>query len=159
MADQQIPPELMAALAQGQNGGSPQPEPPMLTQDPAEVADALLRACKVAAENAATAQDTREISEAGKAALAFAQAVVILDPNLTQSGEPIDHALEMESLRGQNAVALENARGANAVEAEHTRGLHALEVAKHNAAAPTPSRRISVKRDGTGRATSYETES
>lgn len=149
MADQQIPPEMLAMLAQtqGQNGGSPQPDPAIVPEDPHKVSEALLRACRVAAENSATAQDTREMAEAAKAALAFAQAIVVLDPNLTASGEPLDHQLAMEGLRGQNAVAIEQTRGANA-----------LEQAKAAAAAPTPAKSISVKRDGAGRATNYDVQ-
>lgn len=121
------------------NGGPPAPgQAPMVPPDPHEVTDALLRACQVAAEQASTAQDTREISEAAKAALAFAQAIVVLDPGLTATGEPLQHALDMEGARQQGALAI-----------EHLRGEHALEQAKLAASAPTPSK--SITRDNAGR--------
>lgn len=145
MADQQIPPELMAQLAAQNGGAAAPPAPPMAAEDPAQVTNALLHACRVAAEHSAMAEDTREMGEAAKAALAFAQAVVVLDPNLTQSGEPLDHQ-----------VALEQARAEGQVQVERVRGEHALEIAKANAAAPTPTKSIRVKRDANGRAESYE---
>lgn len=59
---------------------------------------------------------------------------------------PLDHHIQMEQERGQNALALELARGDNAVR-----------VAKESAAAaPTPVKSIKVNRDSTGRASSYE---
>ncbi len=100
----------------------------LVTVDPAEVTQELLRACKWAGTRGSMAQDTRESAEAAKAALAFAQAIVILDPTLGSDGVPLDHQLDMEDRRAA-------------------------------AAKPQPVKRsVRVKRDSTGKASSYETE-
>lgn len=52
-----------------------------------EVMQAMLRAAKAAAENAATAQDTREMDEAAKAAKNFSEAYAILDPTRLEGGD------------------------------------------------------------------------
>lgn len=117
------------------NGGPPVMVPP----DPREVTDALLRAVKVAAEQGSTAEDTRELGEAAKAALAFAQAIVVLDPSVTASGEPLQHAID-----------LENARAAGQLALEHTRGENAIEQAKEAAAAPTPRKSVIARRSSDG---------
>ena len=115
--------------------------------DEAHVTNALLQAVLQAAQAGATAQDTREMGEAAKAALAYAQAVVVLDPNLTAAGEPLAHALEMEALKQRTNLALETIRGEVALKA-----------AKERAAAPTPAKRrsVTVQRDTNGRASGYE---
>lgn len=110
-----------------------------------EVLNALLLAVQRAAESGAGAADTRETSEASKAALAYAQAFAILNPQLDPAGLPLDHHLQMEQQRGVNALALEQTRGENMVAA-----------AKEAARAPTPVKSIKVNRDQTGRASSYE---
>lgn len=62
-----------------------------MLEDPAAVTNALLIACRRAAEAGAAAQDNRDIQAASAAALAFAQAIVVLDPTLDQQGVPLDH--------------------------------------------------------------------
>lgn len=67
------------------------PEPLVPAPERAEVLQALLRACRDCAVLASGAPDSREVSEAGRAALAFAQAAVILDPELVApQGVPAD---------------------------------------------------------------------
>jgi hypothetical protein len=117
---------------------------PLAPPNPQEVLDALLRAVQNAAE-AGAGQDTREISEGSKAALAYAQAWAILHPQLDPAGLPLDHHLQMEQTRGQNAVALEALRGQNA-----------LAVAKESARAPTPAKSVRVRRDSSGQPTQYD---
>lgn len=119
--------------------------PPLVPPDAQATLDALLRAVNNAAQMASGATDTRETGEAAKAALAFAQAWAILHPQLDPAGLPLDHHLQMEQERGQNAIALEALRGQNQLEA-----------AKEAARAPTPVKSIKVNRDTTGRASSYE---
>lgn len=124
----------------------PQAPGPMIPPNPQETLDALLNAVKVAAQMGSGAEDQRENQECAKAALAYAQAWAILHPQLDPAGMPLDHHIQMEQERGQNALALELARGDNAVR-----------VAKESAAAaPTPVKSIKVNRDSTGRASSYE---
>jgi hypothetical protein len=141
VSDQQIPPEMLAQLAQ--NGGAAvDPD----AQKAHDAATALLDALKANAGYASMAGGSAgEAKDFAAACLSLAQAIVVLDPNLAEGGIPLDHQLEMERTRGANQVALEQTRGANA-----------LEQAKAQAAAPTPARSIQVKRDGSGRATSYE---
>lgn len=63
----------------------------MVPVDREDVEEALLRAIQVAAEMAATADDARDMAECSRAALEFAQAVVILDPALVApQGVPPD---------------------------------------------------------------------
>ena len=138
----------MTDMVQNGNGPPPAAFPDgTLKVDEAHVTNALLEAVLQSAQAGASAQDTREMGEAAKAALAFAQAVVILDPGVTSAGEPLDHQ-----------IALADAQAAGAVALEHVRGQHALAVAKERAAAPTPSKgkSVSVRRDQHGRAASYE---
>jgi hypothetical protein len=117
---------------------------PLAPPNPQEVLDALLRAVQNAAE-AGAGQDTREISEGSKAALAYAQAWAILHPQLDPAGLPLDHHIQMEQTRGGIQLALEQQRGDNA-----------LAVAKESARAQQPVKSIKVNRDQTGRASSYE---
>jgi hypothetical protein len=105
------------AMAPPQTGGADQ-------ADPEAVTNALLWAVQRCAEKASTAADTREAAEALKAALAGAQAIVVLDPTLSQSGVPLDHELALEQTRQDGMLALEQARAA--------------------AAAPTPAKQSGV---------------
>lgn len=124
--------------------------------DPEEVLNALLLAVQRAAESGAGASDTRETGEASKAALAYAQAWAILHPQLDPAGLPLDHHIQMENVRGQNALALTQQQGADAQALEALRGQNALAQAKEAARAPTPAKSVQVRRDSTGRAQSYD---
>lgn len=135
-----------------QNGAPPQDAAPVDPQQVAlhrlalDVTEALLQAIKVAAQVSATATDTREMDEGGKAALNFAQAIVLLDPNLNTEGSPLGHEMALAQLQHEHAMA----QGAQ-------EGQLAIQQAKAAAAAaPTPSRSISVKRDSAGRAAGYD---
>jgi hypothetical protein len=114
--------------------------------DPAIVTNALLIAVKKAADAGAGAQDNRDIQAAAAAALSFAQAIVVLDPSLSQGGTPLAHDLALEQMRGETQVAVEKQRGDNAVRQ-----------AKETAAAPTPAKEksVSVQRDANGRPSKY----
>lgn len=118
---------------------------PMAQPDPQETLDALLNAVKVAAIMGAGSEHMQDIADCSKAALAYAQAWAILHPQLDPAGLPLDHHIQMEQVKGAAQLALEQTRGANA-----------LAVAKESARAPTPSRSVQVRRDSTGRASSYD---
>jgi hypothetical protein len=96
----------------------------MVGVDPAAVTQELQRAIQHAAVTCSSATDAREMQEAGAAALAFTQALVILDPTLDPQGVPLDHQLTMQA-------------------ADHKAQ---AEQAQARAAAPTPAR--SVKPNG-----------
>jgi hypothetical protein len=87
MADQQIPPELAAAM-QGQGGPAapgqapPAVPPPMAAVDEQEVCAALMRAIQTCAMKGPAAADPREVNEFAKSALAYAQAYVQIHPGL-----------------------------------------------------------------------------
>lgn len=138
--------------AQGQFPGNIQ------AQDPAEVSNALLIAIKTAAVMGQTAQDTREMDEAAKAALGFAQALIVLDPSLSQGGTPLEHDLALEQTRGDAQAQIAAIQAEGAARVETIRGEHAIRQAKEAASAPTPAKTKSVKvsRDGHGRATGYD---
>jgi hypothetical protein len=94
-----------------QNGQAPFPDG-TLKVDESHVTNALLQAVLQAAQAGSSAQDTREMGEASKAALGFAQAVVILDPGLSGAGEPLDHQIALGACpRGERAAAGEGTRG------------------------------------------------
>jgi hypothetical protein len=95
----QMDPEMMGPDA----GGMPV-APPMTQVDPQDVTNELLRAVKISASKANAAQDMRETAEGARAALAFAQALVILDPTLGQDGVPLDHQLALEDARASAAA-------------------------------------------------------
>lgn len=144
MADQQIPPEMLAAMANGGGMAAPAPDPAEGMAHEASLA--LLQALRVNAGFAAMATDSAgEAKDFAAACLSLAQAIVVLDPNLTSQGEPLDHQIALETARATGQLAIEQQRGANA-----------LEQAKAAAAAPTPARSVRVKRDAQGRAQSYE---
>jgi hypothetical protein len=106
------------------NGGPPQgPQTGGADQaDPDAVTNALLWAVQRCAEKASTAADTREAAEALKAALAGAQAIIVLDPGLNQQGVPLDHELALEQTRQDGMLALEQARAAAAAPSPAKQG-------------------------------------
>lgn len=107
----------------------PGPMSPMIRPNPQQVLDGLLNAVEQAARAGAAASDTRESSECAKAALAYAQAWAILNPQLDPAGLPLDHHIQLAQTQAQGQIALEQVRGANA-----------LAVAKEAARAPTPAK-------------------
>lgn len=96
------------------NGAYAPQDPAMNVVDPDDVTNALLQAILQCAQKASSSQDTREAAEAMKAALAGAQAVVVLDPGLSVNGTPLEHELLMEQTRQDGMLALEQARAAAA---------------------------------------------
>ena len=118
---------------------------PIIRAEPQEVLNALLLAVQRSAEMGSGSDHMQDMSDCSKAALAYAQAWAILNPQLDPAGLPLDHHLQMEQARGQNAVALEAIRGKTA-----------LDVAKEAARAPTPAKSVQVRRDSTGRTSGYD---
>jgi hypothetical protein len=102
-----------------------------------EVQQELLRAIKAAAVNGSTANDSREMDEAAKAAKNFADAYVVLDPAVDGTGVPLQHQVQLEQLRQEGAQRLEEAKS-------------------RQSAPETKKRRVSIRRDQHGRATGYE---
>jgi hypothetical protein len=125
--------------------------------DPAMVTDALLRAAQNAATTSLSAQgqDTKDFAVA---ALNFAQAVVVLDPQLSQGGTPLEHDLAIKSMDHEAQARVASIQGDTAVRVEQVRGDNALRQAKETAAAPTPRKKLSVARDGSGRMTGISEE-
>lgn len=140
----------MTAPPMNGNGGPPPPTPDgMVPVDHDAVINDLMNAIQQCATAGAMQASAAEAKDFGQAALFYAQALVVLDPSVSQGGTPIAHDLALETQRGANAVALEQVRGDNA-----------LKQAREVAAAPTPAKRksVSVRRDQHGRAQSYSVE-
>lgn len=139
-----------------------QPNAPILPggqtmTDPAMVTDAFLRAAQQAATKSLTAQG-QDCKDFATAALNFAQAVVVLDPQLSQGGTPLEHDMAMKGIDHETQKAVASIQGQAAVAVEQQRGENALRQARETAAAPSPAKKKSVRvaRDGSGRASSYE---
>lgn len=110
------------------NGNGGPPPSPVMPVDFEEVANQLAIAIRMAGARAAMVDDPREFKELAEGALKFAQAIVVLNPELDASGIPLEHQTEMERLRLDGQERLERARA--------------------QAAAPTPSkrRRLTMRR-------------
>lgn len=82
MSVEEFPPEAIAALQPSEPGPEMPEAPvsPMLDLDPTAASQALLTAVQRCGEKGAGAPDSRETKEYATAALAFAQAIVTLDP-------------------------------------------------------------------------------
>lgn len=146
------------------NGQAPMgpPPAPVLSDgtnpvDPALVTNHLLNAILQAATKAASTGSGAEAKDYLDAALKGAQAVVVLDPSMSQGGTPLEHDIVMKGIEGQTAQEIAHIQRQAAVEVEQQRGQNAIEQAREAAAAPTPSKTktVSVSRDGSGRASSY----
>jgi hypothetical protein len=129
----------------------PVPQPPVDPKGPLSAAllQAQLEVAETLTRKAAGTESAAEAQAFADAALKLAQAVIILDPSLSQGGTPLVHDLVMQDKRNEGAVQVEAQRGQNA-----------LKQAQVAAAAPTPAKRksVSVRRDGHGRATEYSVE-
>jgi hypothetical protein len=68
----------------------------LMTIDPEAVTQSLLRAIQTAADRATMSEVVQEMDDAGKAALAFTQALVLMDPSLGQHGVPLAHDAAMQ---------------------------------------------------------------
>src|SRR6058998_2769603 len=100
----------------------PQPNAPINQRgqtmlDPAMVTDAMLRAAQEAATKSLTAQG-QDCKDFATAALNFAQAVVVLDPSLSQGGTPIQHDLALKSIDHETQKAVASIQGQTAVAVE-----------------------------------------
>lgn len=139
------------------NGGPPPGPGGMVQEDPAVGVNALLRALRVAAENAAGTQSGAEAKDYGAAALSFAQAIIVLDPTRSQGGTPLQHDIALKTIDGQTQQAVATIQGDAAAKVAEVNGQHALRLAKETAAATTPAKTksVSVRRDAHGRASSY----
>jgi hypothetical protein len=124
--------------------------------DPAMVTDALLRAAENAATKSLTAQG-QDCKDFATAALNLAQAVVVLDPQLSQGGTPLEHDIALKSIDHETQARVATIQGQTAVAVEQVRGQNALAQAKETAAAPTPRKRVTVNREN-GRMTGMEVE-
>lgn len=60
---------------------------PMVVEDSLALREALVRACRVCAENAASEDSAAEAKDYAQAALSFAQAVITLDPSRLAGGD------------------------------------------------------------------------
>lgn len=132
--------------------------PPMQADDPADVTAALLHAALMVAQKAAGVDSGAEAKDFGQAALNFAQAVIVLDPRLSQGGTPLQHDVALEAARGQTQENVARIQGVHAVAIEQIRGDHALRLAQETAAAPTPAKKLKVTRDSNNRMTGIESE-
>lgn len=113
--------------------------PPSVAPDSAPQVLAMLDTMLVLTREAAMDQSGAEAKDRAQAVLAFAQAIVVLDPTLNQQGIPLAHEVVMEQVRQD--------------------GQERLEKARQSAAAPTPKKRkLSISRDGNGRMASAEVQ-
>jgi hypothetical protein len=135
------------------NGQAPILQGGTTQEDPSLGVNAALRAFRVAAENAAGEASGAEAKDWAAAALSFAQAIVVLDPQLSQGGTPLAHDAMLEQIRGETQQAVAQIQGEHAVRLEQVRGANALKQARETAAAPTPARTrvATVNRDPHGR--------
>jgi hypothetical protein len=67
-------------------------------EDPAIGINAALRAFRIAAENCASEKSGAEAKDWAMAALNFAQAIIVLDPSLSQGGTPLAHDIAIKSI-------------------------------------------------------------
>jgi hypothetical protein len=125
--------------------------------DPALVTQELLGAIQEAARKARTAsgQDCKDFASA---ALNLAQAIIVLDPSLSQGGTPLQHDLALKAVDGETQKAVAAIQGEAQVRVADVHGQHALRQARETAAAPTPRKKLAVSRDGSGRMTGISEE-
>jgi hypothetical protein len=141
------------------NGGGPGIAPGGTTQeDPQLGVNALMRAIRVMAENAAGDSSAAEAKDHGQAALYFAQALVILDPSLSQGGTPLEHDMALAQIQGQTQAQVAAIQADATKHVANVQANTQLRQAREAAAAPTPSRKLSVSRDGSGRMTGIHQE-
>lgn len=144
----QAPPTLLPPAPMLPNGQT--------AMDPAMVTQSLLRACDAAATKATTAQG-QDCKDFASAALNLAQAIVVLDPSLSQGGTPLDHDIAIKAIEGDTQKAVAAIQGEAQVRVADVHGQHALRQAQETAAAPTPRKKVTVNREN-GRMTGMEVE-
>lgn len=137
------------------NGGPPPLPDGTAPVDPMAVTNTLLNAVQQCAFKASIAegQDAKDFMAA---ALSGVQAVVVLDPSLSQGGTPLAHDLALEQSRGQTQENIAQINGKTQLAQEALRGENALRQAKETAAAPTPAKKkvATISRDPHGRMSS-----
>lgn len=137
------------------NGAGPMlPQPQMLpngqtAEDPALVTQALLKAARTAAEKSLTAQG-QDSKDFGTASLNFVQALIVLDPSLSQGGTPLEHDVALKRIDQETQAIVADTQRRAAVEVADVNGHHALRKAQATAAAPTPSKKITINRSNGG---------
>src|SRR4051794_38922254 len=109
--------------------------------DPALVTQELLRAAQNAATKSLSSQG-QDCKDFATAALNFPQAVVVLDPTMSQGGTPLDHDIAMKTIDHETQKAVAAIQGDSAVRVEAVRGENQIRQAKEAAAAPTPAKRM-----------------
>jgi hypothetical protein len=152
------PPQIQPAQPDPQQMGPPILPDGTEQEIPELGVNALLRAVRECAEAGAANPSGAETRDYAQAALFYAQALVVLDPSLSQGGTPLQHDLALEQVRGQTQQNVAAIQGNTQVRVAHTQGEHALRLAKETAAAPTPSRTktATVRRDQHGRTQSVD---
>jgi hypothetical protein len=95
-------------------------------EDPAIGINAALRAFRIAAENCASEKSGAEAKDWAMAALNFAQAIIVLDPSLSQGGTPLAHDIAIKSIEADTQKQVAAIQGETQVQVEHVRGEHAL---------------------------------
>lgn len=140
------------------NGGPPPGVAEMVPEDAAVGVNAILRAIRICAENSAGVQSGAEAKDFGTAALAFAQALIVLDPSLSQGGTPLAHDVAIKQLDGETQARVAQIQADAAARVADISGQHALRQAKETAAAKTPAKdkTVTVRRDAHGRASDYK---
>jgi hypothetical protein len=87
--------------APAQMNGNGQAPPPIVPEDPMQGVNEMLGAIRLCASKARGAQSAAEAKDFAAAALSFAQAIIVLDPSLSQGGTPLAHDLALEEVRGE----------------------------------------------------------
>lgn len=111
------------------NGNGPAVFPDgTVEENPALGVNAMLRAIRVCAENAASDDSAAECKDYAAAALSFAQTLALLNPTTDTQGIPLDHHVQMQ----------------------HDKADRELEKVKEQAKSqpPTPSKTVTAKRAG-----------
>lgn len=98
-------------------------------EDPLVVANALLHAIRVMAENASSegaGGSAAEAKDFAAAAKSFADAFVVLDPSLSSDGVPLQHEREMEQMRLDAEARRDEARARQHASAQKKRGVRSI---------------------------------
>lgn len=142
----------MSAMDPTMGGQPPTPDQPdqgpptlpdgTLPVDPALVSNALLQALLQTARAAASSSHSgAEAKDYGAAARELAQAVVILDPTLSQGGTPLQHDVVIKGMEHASNERVAAISASAQVEMAKTQATAtAAKDAKQRAAAPTPAR-------------------
>lgn len=129
-----------------------------LPVDPALVTNTLLRALLETGRAAASSGHSgAEAKDYAAAALNLAQAIVVLDPELSQGGTPLQHDVLLKGMEHDSNERIAAIHATADVEKEQVRGEHAIRQAQEAAAAPTPRKKLTVSRTD-GRISGIEQE-